>query len=220
MTNGFYEDNSLVGLDFYNKDLPSFDFNKPYPFSTTVGFDQLKDNVGTSFPSSYQAQTSVPSFIPATYGAYGAPAPVRTTPEPSSSTSWAEGLAALGNFAGNLGDAIRAFRSEPPVYGRLAGSRISGYFNDPRNAFSQERGRLQQDVIRSLEERIRELERAQEMQPSPIKVESDIPSVPDVTKETSAARSFDEGTLEDLDFGRNISAGLGTDLGMYRLSLG
>jgi hypothetical protein len=162
MTNGFYGENSLVGLDFSDKNLPSFDFNKPYPFSTTVGFGQLKDNVGTFFPSSYQTQTSAPSFIPATYGA---PVPVRTTPEPSSSTSWAEGLTALGVLAGNVGDTIRAFRGEAPVYRRLAGSRMSGYFNDPRNAFSPERGRLQQDVIRSLEERIRELERAQEMQP-------------------------------------------------------
>jgi hypothetical protein len=216
MTNGFYGENSLIGLDFSDKNLPSFDFNKPYPFSTTVGFGQLEDNVGTFFPSSYQAQTSAPSFIPATYGT---PAPVRTTPEPSSSTSWAEGLTALGGLAGIVGDTVRAFRGEPPVYSRLAGSRMSGYFNDPRNAFSQERGRLQQDVIRSLEERIRELERAQEMQPSAIKVESDIPSVPDVTKEASAARSFDKSTLGDLDFGRNMSAGLGTDLGMYRLSL-
>jgi hypothetical protein len=57
------------------------------------------------------------------------------------------------------------------------------------------------------------------MQPSAIKVESDIPSVPDVTKEAPGAMSSDESTLSDLNFGRNMSAGLGTDLGMYRLSL-
>ena len=201
---------------FYSASTPSFGFGESLNVPS-MGYGQLSDNVGSFIAPSYQAQTSAPSFIPATYGA---PAPVRTTPEPSSSTSWSEGLTALGNLAGIVGDTVRAFRGEAPVYSRLAGSRMSGYFNDPRNAFSQERGRLQQDVIRSLEERIRELERAQQMQPSAIKVESDIPSVPDVTKEASAARSFDEGTLEDLDFGRNMSAGLGTDLGMYRLSLG
>jgi hypothetical protein len=200
---------------FYGASTPSFGFGESLNVPS-MGYGQLRDNVGSFIAPSYQAQTSPPSFIPATYGA---PAPVRTTPEPSSSISLAEGLTALGDLAGIVGNTVRTLRGETPVYSRLAGSRMSGYFNDPRNAFSPERYRLQQDVINSLEERIRELERAQQMQPSAIKVESDIPSVPDVTKEASAARSFDESTLGDLDFGRNMSAGLGTDLGMYRLSL-
>ena len=200
---------------FYTSNTPLFDFNKSYPFHTEIDFGQIKNSTGSFFNSGYQAQTSAPSFIPATYGT---PTPVPTTPS-SSSNNFAETLAAFGGLAGNIGDAIRAFRGEAPAYNRFAGSRMAGYFNDPRNAFSTERGRLQQDVIRSLEERIRELERSQEMQPSAVKVESDIPSVPDVTKEVAAATSFDESTLGDLDFGRNMSAGLGTDLGMYRLSL-
>lgn len=199
---------------FYTSNTPLFDFNKSYSFPTEIDFGQLKGSTGSFVTPGYQAQTSAPSFIPATYGT---PTPVPTTPT-SSSNSFAETLAAFGGLAGNIGDAIRAFRGEPPAYNRFAGARMAGYFNDPRNAFSTERGRLQQDVIRSLEERIRELERAQEMQPSAIKVESDIPSVPDVTKEVAAAPFFDENTLGDLDFGRNMSAGLGTDLGMYRLS--
>jgi hypothetical protein len=203
-----------VTNSFYNANTPSFGFGEALNVPS-MGYGQLKDNVGSFIPSSYQAQTSAPSFIPATYGT---PTPVPTTPS-SSSNNFAETLAAFGGLAGTVGDAIRAFRGEPPAYNRFAGARMAGYFNDPRNAFSTERGRLQQDVIRSLEERIRELERAQEVQPSAIEVESDIPSVPDVTKEVAAAPSFDEITLGDLDFGRNMSAGLGTDLGMYRLSL-
>ena len=201
---------------FFTSNTPLFDFNKSYSFPTEIDFGQLKGSTGSFVTPGYQAQTSAPSFIPATYGT---PTPVPTTPTSSSGNNFAETLAAFGGLAGNVGDAIRAFRGEPPAYNRFAGSRMAGYFNDPRNAFSMERGRLQQDVIRSLEERIRELERAQEMQPSAVKVESDIPSVPDVTKEAPGATSFDESTLDKLNFGRNMSAGLETDLGMYRLSL-
>ena len=64
-----------------------------------------------------------------------------------------------------VGDAIRAFKGEEPKFSRMAGLRMGDYLTDPRSPFSSERSRLQSDLFTRLEERIRELERAQKQTP-------------------------------------------------------
>lgn len=140
-------------------DQPLFDYSSSYSFPTSL--DLGSQGAVPDFISSYTAQTTPPSFIPSFYSPVAEPSAA-----PQSGMDWQDTVKSIGYAAGMVGDAVRAFRGEAPVYSRrMAGTRMGNYLTDPLSPFSPERSRLQNDLYSRLEQRIRQLERAQQQTP-------------------------------------------------------
>lgn len=188
-------------------DKPLFDFGSSYSFPTSI--DIGSQGVVPSITSAYTAQTAPPSFIPSFYS------PVTSAAEPSaasqSGTNWQDTLKSIGFASGMIGDAIRAFRGEDPVYSRrMAGLRMGDYLTDPRSPFSSERSRLQSDLFTRLEERIRELERAQKQTPGSSVLDKDVEPVSMSETITGSAPEVPLAKEIDLSFPTESQIDFGT----------
>lgn len=178
---------------FFIPETPLFDYSSSYSFPTSI--DIGNQGIVPSFDSAYTAQTTPPSFIPSFY------TPATSTVEPSTAPqpgmNWADTLKSAGYAAGMIGDAIRAFKGEPLTFGRMAGFRMGDYLTDSRNPFSPEKSRLQNDLYTRLEERIRELERAQRQTPGSSVLDKD--REPVLTPETITSPAPEVPLAKDID---------------------